>query len=129
MISTKTVYGKKNIQHCFLNDAISQIENDDPGTANIIMIGSPTGGDDSDMESKNEEILDATGLPNEVAGEVEVFQITRNEVMCDSDSEEQGSSEPTARRTKKSAKRNAIMLNGRRNAFSQNLLHLWTRIK
>ena len=70
------------------------------------MIGLPTRGEDSDMESKNEEILVATGLPNEVAGEMEVFQITSNEVMSDSDSEEQGRSEPTAKRAKKLAKRN-----------------------
>ena len=73
MISTKTFYRKKNTQHCLLNDAISQIENDDPETADIVMIGPHTGSEDSDMECKNEEILDATGLPNEVAGEVEVF--------------------------------------------------------
>ena len=106
MISTNTFYCKKNIQHCFLNDAISQIENDDPETADIVMIGPPTGGADSDMESKNEEILEAKGLPNEVAGEVEVFQITSNEVMSDSETKEQGSSKPTAKRGKKLAKRN-----------------------
>ena len=106
MISTKTFYRKKNTQHCLLNDAISQIENDDPETADIVMIGPHTGGEDSDMECENEEILDATGLPNEVAGEVEVFQITSNEVMSDSDSEEQGSCEPTSKKAKKSAKKN-----------------------
>ena len=106
MISTNTFYRKKNIQHCFLNDAISQIENDDPDTADIVMIGPPTEGADSDMESENEEVLEATGLPNAVAGEVEVFQITSNEVMSDSNSEEQGSSEPTAKRAEKLAKRN-----------------------
>ena len=103
MISTNTFYRKKNTQHCFLNDAISQIKNDDPETADIVMIGPPTGGAESDTES--EEILEATGLPNEVAGEVEVFQITSNEVMSDSDSEEQGSSKPKAKRAKKLAKK------------------------
>ena len=44
------------------------------------MIEPPAGGEDGDMESENEEILDATGLPNEVAGKMEVFQITSNEV-------------------------------------------------
>ena len=106
MTSTKTFYRKKNTQHCLLNDAISQIENDDPETADIVMIGPHTGGEDSDMECENEEILDATGLPNEVAGEVEVFQITSNEVMSDSDSEEQGSCEPTSKKAKKSARKN-----------------------
>ena len=53
------------------------------------MLGPSTGGEDSDMESENEEILDATGMRNEVAGEVKVFQITSNEVTSDSDSEEQ----------------------------------------
>ena len=74
MISSKTFYRKKIAQHCFLNDAISQIENDDPKTADIVTIGPPTGGEDNDMESENEEILDATSLPNQVAGEVEVLQ-------------------------------------------------------
>ena len=54
MISKNTFYRKKNTQHCFLNDAISQIENDDPETADIVMIGPLTGGADSDMESENE---------------------------------------------------------------------------
>ena len=106
MISTKTFYRKKNTQHCFLNDAISQIENDDPEAADIIMIRPPTGGEDTDMESENEEILDATSLPNEVSGEVDMFQIASNEVMSDSNSEEQGSNEPTAKRAKKLAQRN-----------------------
>ena len=57
------------------------------------MIGPPTEGEDSNMKSENEETLDATDLLNEVAGEVEVFQITNNEAMSDSDSEEQDSSE------------------------------------
>ena len=57
------------------------------------------------MESENEEILDATGLPNEISGEVEVLQIASNEVMFYSDSEEQGSCKPTAKRAKKLAKR------------------------
>ena len=70
------------------------------------MIGPPTGGEDSDIESENEEILNATGLQNEVAGEVEVFQITNNEFMSDSDLEEQGSSEPTPKRAKKLTRRN-----------------------
>ena len=63
MISTKTFYRKKNTQHCFLNDAISQIENNNPETADIVMIGPLTGGEDSNMESENQEILNATGLP------------------------------------------------------------------
>ena len=42
MISNKTFYRKKNTQHCFLNDAISQIENDDPETTDIVMIEPPT---------------------------------------------------------------------------------------
>ena len=70
------------------------------------MIGPSTGGEDSDMKSKNKEILNATDLQNEVTGEVEVFQIISNDVMSDSDSEQQGSSEPIAKRAKKLAKRN-----------------------
>ena len=107
VISTNTFYRKKNTQHCFLNDAISEIENDDPETADIVMIGPPILEVQIAIRKvKNEEILEATGLPNEVAGEVEVFQITSNEVISDSDSKEQGSSEQTAKRAKKLAKRN-----------------------
>ena len=58
-----------------MDNAISQIENDDPETADVVMIGPPTGDEGSDMKSENEEILDATGLPDEFAGEVEMFQI------------------------------------------------------
>ena len=105
MISTKKFYRKKNTKHCFLNDAISQIKNDDPETADIGTTGPRTGSEDSDMESENEEILDATGLPNEISGEVEVLQIASNEVVFDSDLEEQGSCKPTAKRAKKLAKR------------------------
>ena len=83
IIGIKTFYCKKNTQRCFLNDAISQIENDDPEMADIVMIGPPTGSEDSDMKSENKKIMDATGLPNNVAGEVEVFQITSNEVISD----------------------------------------------
>ena len=72
MISTKTFYCKKNTQHCFLNDEISQIESDDPETADLAKIEPPTGSEDSDVESENKEILDATGRPNEVATEVKV---------------------------------------------------------
>ena len=38
------------------------------------------------MESESEEILCATSMPNEIAGERDVFQSTTKEVMSDSDS-------------------------------------------
>ena len=55
-------------------DAISQVEEDDPETADIIMIGPPTGGDDSDMEMDDDNSPPESGLPDEVAGELEVQQ-------------------------------------------------------
>ena len=52
------------------------------------------------MESESEEILYATGMPNEIAGEIDVFQGNSKEVMSDFNSKVQGSSESTAKKVK-----------------------------
>ena len=70
----KSSYSTKRTQHHVLIDAISQVDEDDPETADIIMIGPPTGGDDSDMEMDDDNSPPESGLPDEVAGEVEVQQ-------------------------------------------------------
>ena len=80
------------------------------------------------MENENEEILNATGLQNEVAGEVEVFEITNNEVISDSELEKQGSNEPTAKRAKKLTRRNDNV-KWEKKHIQPKPLHLWTRIK
>ena len=101
-MSIKTFYRQKSAQHCFLNGAISQIENNNPKIADIpvVIIGPPIGGEGSDVESESEEILYATGMPNEIAGEMDVFQGNSKKVMPDSDYKVQGSSESTAKKVK-----------------------------
>ena len=99
-MSIKTFYRQKSAQHCFLNGAISQIENNNPKTVDIVSIGPPIGGEGGDVESESEEILYAADMPNEIAGEMDVFQGNSKEVMSDSDSKVQGSSESSAKKLK-----------------------------
>ena len=79
MASVKSFYGKRT-QHRFLSDAVSQIENDDSDSADFVMIEPPTGGHGSDMENEDEDVLKATGLPDKVAGEIEVFNIRNDDI-------------------------------------------------
>ena len=51
MASVKSFYGKQ-AQHCFLSDAVYQIQDDDPKSADVVIIGTPTGGQDSDLENE-----------------------------------------------------------------------------
>ena len=69
MASVKSFCGKRT-QHRFLSDAVRQIENDDSDSADVVMIGPPTGGHDSDMENEDEDVLKTTGLPDKVAGKL-----------------------------------------------------------
>ena len=43
MASVKSFYGKRT-QHCFSLDAVNQIQDDDPESADVVIIGPPTGG-------------------------------------------------------------------------------------
>ena len=43
MASVKSFYGKRT-QHRFLPDAVNQIQDDDPESADVVIIGPPTGG-------------------------------------------------------------------------------------
>ena len=79
-MSIKTFFCQKSAQHWFLNGAINQIENNNPKTVDIVIIGTPIGREGSDVESESEEILYAKGMPNEIAGEMDVFQANNNEV-------------------------------------------------
>ena len=84
MASVKSFYGKRT-QYRFLSDAVSQIENDDSDSADVVMIGPPTGGHDSDMENEDEDGLKTTGLPDKIAGETEVFNIRNDDIEGISD--------------------------------------------
>ena len=59
MASVKSFYGKRT-QHCFLSDAVNQIQDDDPESADIAIIGPPTGGHDSDLENEDKKTLNTT---------------------------------------------------------------------
>ena len=43
-------------------------------------MGPPTGGQDSDLENEDSKILNTKGLPEEITGEVEIFNIRNNEI-------------------------------------------------
>ena len=77
MASVKGFDGKQT-QHRFLSDDVNQIQEDDP-VSTIVIIGPPTSGQDRSMENKDSEIWKA-GLPEEITGEVEVFNICNNEI-------------------------------------------------
>ena len=56
---------------------MNQVEEDDPKAADIILIGPPTGGVDTDLEDDDEnEDVSESGLPKEVCGELEIHQYT-----------------------------------------------------
>ena len=68
-VTIKSFDGKR-IQHRFSSYDVNQIQNDDPESADVVIIGPPTGGQSSDLENEDKEILNTTGLPEEIAGEV-----------------------------------------------------------
>ena len=53
---------KKELNIFFLSDVVNQIQDDDPESANVVIIGPPTGGKYSDLENEDNEILNTTGL-------------------------------------------------------------------
>ena len=68
MTNVGSFYGKKQMRDCLLIDAINQVDEDNPEIAEIIMIGPPTGGQDSDIEEENDDALKETDMPAEVTG-------------------------------------------------------------
>ena len=71
------VFMENELKNIFLSNTVNQIQDDDPEWLIIVKIGPPTGLQDSDLENENDEILNATGLPAEMTGEVKVFNIRR----------------------------------------------------
>ena len=78
LASVKSFYWKRN-QHRFLSDTVNQIQDDDQESANVAIIGPPTGGQDTDLKNEDDTI-NATGLPEEIAGGVKVFNIRNDEI-------------------------------------------------
>ena len=59
-------------------DAVSQTEEVDPDTANVVIEELSIGGQDTELENKNEDDLNTDGILNKVSGDVEVFSIRNN---------------------------------------------------
>ena len=83
----KSFYGKKTSHHRFMQSAIDQVI-DDESPADIILIGPPLGGLESDQEDENEDNVTDNGLPLEVSSELVVQQ-------RDNDGENEQTLEPT----------------------------------
>ena len=81
----------------FLADAVNQIQ-DDPESVAVVIIETPTGGQDSDLENEDYVISNRTGLPEETAGEVEVFNIRYDIERMTSDGEDSNVEPPPAKR-------------------------------
>ena len=64
MVSVRRFYGKQT-QHRFLPDTVNQIQDDDPESADVVIIGPPTGGQDIFLENED-RISYTTGLPEEM---------------------------------------------------------------
>ena len=100
-MSVKSFYGKRT-EHRFLPNAVNQIQDDDPESSDVVIIGPPTGGQDSDLENEDDEILNTTGLPEEIVGEVEGFNIRNNEIeRMTSDGEDSDMEPPPGKKQQK----------------------------
>ena len=61
---------------------VNQVEEEKTETADIIMIGPPLGGQESDLENENDDSLCVDDLPNEVSCKLEVLSV-HNEDLSD----------------------------------------------
>ena len=59
---------------------MNQSQDDDPESTDVVITGPPIGGQDSDLENEDDKILNTTGLPEEITGEIEVFNIRNDEI-------------------------------------------------
>ena len=71
-MDTKFFYGRVT-HHRYLSEAIDEVATSSTAGADIVITGPPDGGDGSDLECCDEDELDQNELPNEIAGEVDVF--------------------------------------------------------
>ena len=108
MASVKSFYGKRT-QHRFLSDTVNQIQDDDPESADVVIIEPPTCVQDSYLENEDDEILNTTGLAEEIAEEVEVLNIKNDEIeRMTSDGEDSDVELSTAKKQKQNAKKSKI---------------------
>ena len=72
--SVKRFYGNKISYHRFMQLATDEVVTDDENfSADIILIGPPAEGYETDNEEKDEDTVAETGLPNEVSSEMVVI--------------------------------------------------------
>ena len=78
-------------------------------SADVVIIGPPTGGQDSELENEDDKTLNTTGLPEEIAGEVESLNIRNDEIeRMSSDGENSYVEPPPAKKQKQNAKKSKI---------------------
>ena len=73
-MNVKSIYKKSTPKHTLFKDAVDFVASEIEGPADVVIVGPPNGGDDSDVELIDDEDLTENNiLPTEVAGEIEVF--------------------------------------------------------
>ena len=71
-MDTKSFYGKVS-HHRYMRHAVDEIEERSNTRTDIIITCPPDGGDGSDTGCADEDDIDQEKMPNEVAGDVNVF--------------------------------------------------------
>ena len=91
--SGKSFYGNKISYHRFMQAEINEIVADDENSsADIILIGLPAGGYETDNEEEDENAVTRTVLPNEVSSEMVVIHNNWSENEEENDSNQASSS-------------------------------------
>lgn len=93
----KVFYGKV-VHHRLLREAVEFLETSKVETADVVIVGPPEGGEDSDIEAVDDDnMVEDPCMPAEVAGEIDVF--------CNvGDDEEEFEEPPQPKRAKSSVK-------------------------
>ena len=94
----------KKTQHCEMASAVNQVGEGKPETADIIIIESPIGDQESDLENENDNSLCVADLLNKVSFKLEVFNVHKEDLSDDDDSNDDNV-ETTAPLTSNNAKK------------------------
>ena len=105
----------------FLSDAVNQIQDDGPESADVVITGPPAGVLCRGLENEDNEVLNTSGLPEEIAGEVEVFKFRKDETETMIwDGEDSNVDSPLAKKQKQNAKKSKVI-------FKQQKQHIQTQ--
>ena len=88
MVNVRSFCGKRT-QHCEIASAANEEEKEKTETADIVMIGLPLSGWESDLKNENDDSLCACGLPKKVSCELEVFNVHNEDLFDDDDSNDE----------------------------------------